>query len=267
MNKRSFYTIMNLHLNKKIMAILFCFAIIILKAWGPTGHRVVGEVATQHIKKNTKRKIEKLLNHESLAAVSTFGDDIKSDARYNAFYNWHFVNLSDNQKYNGEEHIEGDVLHGIQICVDTIKSKKTSTADKAFYLKLLVHFIGDLHQPLHVGHKEDKGGNDIKVTWFKANSNLHRVWDENMIESYGMSYTELTQNLPYADKEAIKNMQKGSVLDWGYESQQLAQKVYQSAKNDEALGYAYQYQNFSIVKSQLQKGGLRLAKILDEVFK
>jgi len=131
---------------------------------------------------------------------------------------------------------------------------------------MLVHFIGDLHQPLHTGRGEDKGGNDIKVKWFNSPSNLHRIWDDDMIEHYDMSYTELTNDLDFLSKLEKMKIQQGTILDWVYESQTIAQNVYNSAKPEDNLGYKYQYENFAIVKSQLQKAGLRLAKILNDIF-
>ena len=131
---------------------------------------------------------------------------------------------------------------------------------------MLVHLIGDLHQPLHVGRAEDKGGNDIKLLWHYKNTNLHRVWDSDMIRSWNMSYTELAGNAKKLSKEQIRSIEKGSVLDWTHESQALAIKVYGSAKADDKLGYAYSYEHFSTVESQLQKSGIRLAKILNDIF-
>jgi hypothetical protein len=82
-----------------------------------------------------------------------------------------------------------------------------------------------------------------------------------------MSYTELANNLPNLTKNQIQELKEGTVLDWVYESQELANKVYASANTGEKLGYEYMYQHFNTIKEQLQKGGIRLAKVLNEVFK
>lgn len=253
---------------KKILTIsTVLFVLHYAYAWGNTGHRVVGEVASKNIKRKTAKKVAKLLNHQSLASVSTFGDDIKSDDRYKKFYPWHYVNFNNGEQYKDEtRNPEGDVVLGINTCIDFIRNENTSDEDKAFYLKLLVHLVGDLHQPLHVGHGSDKGGNDIKVKWFGEDSNLHRVWDDEMISQYGMSYTELANDLPYRTKQEIDEIRKGTLMDWTYESQKIAENtVYPSANPEEKLYYRYQYNYFNTVKSQLQKAGYRLAKILDEV--
>jgi hypothetical protein len=235
--------------------------------WGVTGHRAIGVIADKHLTKKAKKQITKLLQGESLAFVSTFGDEIKSDSRYDKFYAWHFVNFPFNSKYeDSERNPKGDIVSGINFCIQILKDKNSSQADKVFYLKFLVHLIGDLHQPLHVGRAEDKGGNDIKVKWHYKKSNLHRVWDSEMIESWNMSYTELASNAIGLGKEQINSYQKGTVMDWTYESQKLAIQVYQSAKMGDNLSYKYSYDHFGTVRSQLQKAGIRLAKVLNEIY-
>lgn len=235
--------------------------------WGPTGHRVVGKVAEEHLSGKAKRAVKKLLKGKSLAFVSTFADEIKSDQRYKEYSPWHYVNMPLDKKY-GETPVSeyGDLVKGIEKCMAVLRDKNTPDRDKAFYLKMLVHFIGDLHQPLHIGREEDRGGNDIQVQWFGQGSNLHRVWDSDMIDGYGMSFTELADNLSPLSRKEKKAIQRGTVMDWVYESQQLSKKVYASAEKGEKLGYRYSYDHFNTVKEQLQKGGLRLAKLLDELF-
>ena len=165
--------------------------------WGATGHRVIGEVAAQHISKKTAKVIDDLLEGASLAYVSVFVDDIKSDDRYQAFFSWHFANINIDENYNSSsKNPKGDVVQAVKISVRKLKSKTTQRAEKQFYLKLLIHFIGDLHQPMHLAKKEDKGENKIKIKWFGKSSNLHRLWDSDMINSSQFSYTELAQNLP-----------------------------------------------------------------------
>lgn len=257
----------------KTIYILVAFLIIFspIKAscsdWGATGHRTVGEIASRYLKGKTKRKITDLLDGQSLAIVSTFGDDIKSDKRYNEFYTWHYVNMPFGVKYeDSEKNPTGDLVTGIERCKEIILDENTTKENKVFYLKLLVHLIGDLHQPMHIGRKEDKGGNDIQVLWFNRGTNLHRVWDSDMINHYQMTYTELSKNTNKISKEQVKFLQKGTTIDWANETQVFAVKVYASAKKGEKLGYKYMYDNFGLVRSQLQKGGIRLAKVLNELF-
>ncbi|WP_289061965.1 S1/P1 nuclease [uncultured Zobellia sp.] len=235
--------------------------------WSKTGHRTVGEVAQHHLSKKTRKALKKLLNGESLAYVSTFADDIKADRAYKEFSAWHYVNIPQGKNYSDIEPSEhGDLIVGINRCIEIIKDDNSKKEDKVFYLKMLVHLIGDLHQPMHVGRYEDKGGNDIQLQWFNTGTNLHRVWDSNMINDYGMSYTELVSSLPQLSKEQVKFIQQGTIYDWVEESQEIADKLYDSVEVGEKLYYRYSYEWWGTVETQLQRGGLRLAKVLNELF-
>lgn len=250
--------------------LIFSFNIshaICLPEWGPTGHRTIGQIAQEHLNKKTKKAIENILHGESLALVSTYGDEIKSDSKYKKLGPWHYVNFPFDSNYeNSMKNPKGDIIVGIDFCISVLKEDNSSAQDKNFYLKLLIHLIGDLHQPLHVGRAEDKGGNDIKVKWFYKSSNLHRVWDSAMIESWNMSYTELALNSKKISNQQLDTIEQGDIMDWVYESQKLAKKVYESAKMGDKLSYKYSYEHFSTVRNQLQKGGIRLAKILNEIY-
>lgn len=258
---------------KNILSFIVTFILVISTInaenpdWGATGHRTVGKIADSYLKGKTKRKITELLDGQSLALVSTFGDDIKSDKRYNEFYTWHYVNMPFGVRYqDSEKNPQGDLVTGIEKCKEVILDENASKEDKAFYLKLLVHFIGDLHQPMHVGRKEDKGGNDVQVQWFGNGTNLHAVWDSKMINHFDMSYSELADNREEISKTKVEELKKGTIVDWVNETQTYAIKVYGSVKIGENLRYGYMYHNFSLLQSQLQKGGIRLAKVLNDLF-
>ncbi len=249
------------------LTILFVTNTFAIPNWGPTGHRAVAKIAEKELKKSVKKKINKLLDGQSIAYVSTYADEIKSDKNYRKFSAWHYVNFPFNTKYeDSKKSPYGDLAVGIETCITKIKNKNTNKADKVFYLKMLVHLIGDLHQPLHVGRSEDKGGNDIQVQWHGTGTNLHHIWDEELINKWDMSYTELANNTKCLSRHEIKQIQTGTAIDWINETQKLAIKVYGSAKKGEKLSWKYSYNNLPLVKSQLQKGGLRLAKILNELF-
>jgi hypothetical protein len=130
---------------------------------------------------------------------------------------------------------------------------------------MLVHLIGDLHQPMHIGLEEDKGGNDFKVQWHYKDSNLHRIWDSDMIEKFNMGYMEIAKNADALSKQQVAAIQEGTVIDWVDETHELSRKVYASVKPDENLRYRYSYNNFKTVRDQLQIAGIRLAKVLNDI--
>ena len=236
--------------------------------WSKTGHRAIGEVAQEELSGRARRAMDKLLDGQSIASISNFADEIKADRRFREFSAWHYVNIPPGKDYSDIEPSKyGDLVVGIEKCIAMVKNNKNTKEDRVFYLKMLVHLIGDLHQPMHVGRVEDKGGNDIQVQWFGKGSNLHRVWDSNMINDYGMSYTELATSLPELNKNEKRAIQNGTVLEWVEESQEIANKLYNSVEVGEKLAYSYSYNWWGTVENQLQKGGLRLAKVLNELFK
>lgn len=146
-----------------------------------------------------------------------------------------------------------------------VKNKSLSTDQRSFALKYLIHLLGDLHQPLHVGRDEDQGGNKIKLTWFGKPTNLHIVWDELLIDFQQWSYTDYATVLDIADKTTVAQLQSGNLEDWFYESHVLSDKIYDNTQPDSKLSYRYNYLFVQDLNDQLLKGGLRLARILNEL--
>ena len=235
--------------------------------WGKTGHRATGEIAEKYLSKKARKEINKLLDGHSIAYVSNYGDEIKSDKNYRKFSPWHYVNfpLDSSYEVHPKNH-KGDLIVGINTCIEVLKNSDSSKEDKVFYLKMLIHFMGDLHQPLHVGMADDKGGNDLKVKWFNNGTNLHVVWDSKMIDSYGMTYTEIAINENSLSKEEIKDIAGGTVIDWMYDSRSLCEEVYDNIEPGAKLKYRYSYDYMNTVLLQLQKGGIRLASILNDIY-
>jgi len=235
--------------------------------WGKNGHRAVGEIAEKYLSKRAKKNIMKLLDGRTLAFVSTYADELYSDDNYDEYKPWHYVNFPFDSTY--EEHPKsekGDIIVAIDTCKEVLQNENSTKKEKIFHLKMLIHFIGDLHQPLHIGLAEDRGGNRMQVRWFDDGTNLHRVWDTQLIESYNMSYSELANNTKKLSKWQIKELQKGSTIDWMYESRELCKDIYANTEIGEKLGYRYMFDYMETLRVQLQKGGLRLAAVLNEIF-
>ncbi|WP_318309957.1 S1/P1 nuclease [Flagellimonas crocea] len=253
---------------KKTLFLLLLFPVFVFgnSMWGKTGHRITGQIAQNHLTGKTKRALNDLLDGHSLAFVSTYADDIKADGSYSKYSAWHYVNYPLGMDYRDSEKSEyGDIVRAIEECISKVKDKNNSREDRIFHLKMLIHFIGDLHQPMHTSREEDKGGNDIQVQWFGEGSNLHRVWDKNLIESYGMTYTELASELTEVDRKRKKEIQSGNLYDWVDESHEICAELYDSVEVGEKLGYRYAYDHNDLLFQQLQKGGLRLAKVLNDI--
>lgn len=238
-----------------------------IEEWGQTGHRVVGEIASQYLNKRAAKAVEKLLNGSSLAYVSTYPDEIKSDKHFDAYSPYHYINIPLGIDYNvSKASAEGDIYLGIQKAIEVLKDKNASDADKEFQLKLLVHFIGDLHQPMHIGRKEDLGGNRIRLRWFGKSTNLHSLWDTKLIEYFNMSYTEWAINFPRQNWKTQKELQSTSIQDWIKESHELVETIYRATPENSSLGYEYTYLYKETLRTQLLRGGIRLAGILNDIF-
>lgn len=258
----------------KIMKHLFSFLLIILtlsisteaKAWGMLGHRVVGEVASKHLNESTKSKIKSILGNQTLAEVSNWMDDIKSDKAYDSLKPWHYVTIPDGMKYS-ETNIppRGDAITGINFAINQLKREDLDPKLEKEYLMILIHLIGDIHQPLHVGNGEDRGGNQVNVKWFGTPSNLHRVWDSDIIDGKLYSYTELTAIINHPTHEEIVSWQSDSVEDWAHQCMEFRSGIYDFG-SDYGWEYKYQYNNWGILKDQLLKGGVRLAGILNDIY-
>ena len=139
---------------------------------------------------------------------------------------------------------------------------------KRMYLRLLIHFIGDAHQPMHTGRREDLGGNRVRVSWFNTPTNLHAVWDESLVNFQQLSYTEYTRAINNTTLTQRKTWQKQPISAWLVESYKIAETLYADIKEDnQKLGYEYNFKHVATVNSQLLKGGVRLAGVLNEIFR
>jgi hypothetical protein len=248
-------------------------------AWGPTGHRTVAEVAERNLTPKTLEAVKKILKGNNLARAATFPDEIRSDPKkYSYTFVWHFTDWPDDMQEHDENKGDGRLIQTLPELLKTIKNPSASADEKEFALKFIIHMVGDIHQPLHVGTGHDRGGNDCKVTFHDEPMNLHELWDDAMIDFNRLSYTELATFVlnGRSEKDRAETM-KGSPLDWALEGKQIRPSVYpENAKTycqkevpKEAipkLSYEYSYKFMPILEKRLYQGGLRLAYLLNQAF-
>jgi hypothetical protein len=264
-------------MRKRLLQLLFIALIFILPirslGWGTNGHRIVGEIASRYLTAKAKAEIQKILGFESIAMASNWADFVKSDTNFRYLYNWHFVNFKPGLDYNDFKDVlktdtSVNAYNKMNFLIKELKKKDLSKDKKVMYLKLLIHIVGDLHQPLHASPEGTAGGNDIKLTWFSTPSNLHRVWDEQMIELQQLSYTEYVKAIDHTTLTERKNLQKQPVSQWLYHSYSIAEQLHKEIKEKEPkIGYRYDYDHVHIVNEQLLNGGVHLAGLLNEIFK
>ena len=265
--------------------------------WGDTGHRAIGELTERHLTPKAKREVQKLLGRESLADASLWADIIKSQPKYAFQAKWHYTNLQDGQAYkNSAKNPREDVVWAIHLMVNILKDQAShpKVENKSEALKYLVHFVEDVHQPLHAGRQIDRGGSLFYVYFFDAIYQLHRVWDSGLIQRFGLSYTELADYLQ-RHYEGTSIPQR-SPEEWANESAKLLPYVYffddtfaedvpdlishsallkkypgltdrtESKRKRPRLHFQYLNRTMSITLKRLYDASIRLANLLNTIF-
>ena len=260
-------------LQKSIIIVFFLSISISSMAWGVLGHRIVGQIADSYLTPKAKIEIQKILGFESVAMASNWPDFIKSDPKYKYLNNWHYVNLAaglteDSLKNYLKKDTATDAFTKTNFIVNELKKNKLMPLEtKQLYVRLLIHIIGDLHQPMHVGREEDRGGNAIKLKWFSEETNLHAVWDEKIIGFQQLSYTEYAAAINHPTAKQKADWQKFTFADWIYDAYKFAEIVYTETKTDTRLDFAYNFKFVEPMNEQLLKAGLHLAFVINDIYK
>lgn len=262
---------MKLAVKKLALAIAVLVAPFAASAWGTLGHRISGQIADSYLTPKARLTIKNILGNESLALAGNWADFIKSDTSYKYLYDWHFVDFE--RPYAYPEMVEFlehdnnvDAYTKLKFLTAELKKKNLTAKNKLLYLRMLIHIVEDIHQPMHTGHVSDKGGNDVKLKWFGKDSNLHSVWDTELINNQELSYTEYVAAINHTTLAQRTAWQKDPLTRWIYESSQLADKIYKETKPGDNLSYNYNFKFIDTVNQQLLKGGVRLAGLLNEIF-
>lgn len=233
-------------------------------AWGKTGHRVVAEIAEAHLSAAARLEVEALVGPESLAEIANWADLVRTDPAWRHTEPWHYVNVADGERYeDSTKNPEGDVLVAIPRLAATLADRGAPVAARAEALRFLVHFVADLHQPLHVGRGDDRGGNEVAITFFGKPTDLHEVWDVDLIDAQQLSFTEWVRFLDHPSGEDVGRWQASTVRDWADESQALRAEVYELG-NGGVLGDEYLRRQLPTVERRLLQAGIRLAGLLEQ---
>lgn len=252
-------------------------------AWGKTGHRVVAAIADTQLSGLARAHIEEILGRgESLDEAANWPDEMRSAP--SAFWQktstpWHYVTL--NGIIYDHAPPEGDALAALDHFKAVLQDRTSSLADKQLALRFIVHLVGDLHQPLHVGKCCDKGGNDVKVSFFGKPTNLHAVWDSQLVEDEQLSFTELAAKLErHISNDQVISWWDINPRDWISESAEIRDTLYprvptpaaqpKGKKRKEAplpdLSYAYVYKFKPVAEQRLSQAGVRLAAYLNALY-
>ncbi len=269
-------------------------------SWGQNGHRIVARIAQRHLSTASSDAIAEILGGKSLADIANLPDDWRSDPRWGCASAFHYVTVPNETAYPDPGFADwnkGDAVRGVYYLSGVLLDPAASRERKSVALAFLVHFVGDLHQPLHVGRGCDQGGNALSVSWMGEDTNLHSVWDHGIIDAENLSYTEYAESLDRVDDETRSTLETASPDQWLVEAQSYFDQIYKCDTRDRCpcfcgecgdglsvfggclsvancqlqvgnkvnLGYAYRYRNKPLIEGRLLKGGLRLAYLLDSL--
>lgn len=237
--------------------------------WGQKGHDVTAYVAEQHLTPAAKAACDEIYDGKSLVYWANWPDNACHTPEYAYTKTWHYRNIDAGNDYDAFPRNEnGDVTTAIKQQYAILADPKSTKEEKKLALILLVHFCGDIHQPMHMGHLSDLGGNQVKLKFFGKNTNLHSIWDSGVLESgHNWSHTEWADQIDRMSKEeAAKIIASSDPDDWGKECFAYATKIYDTTPAGSELSYDYVAEWTPLIEQQLLKGGLRLADLLNSLF-
>jgi len=240
-------------------------------AWDATGHAIVAILAEERLTPQTRAAVTALLDGQSMADVSSWPDQVRNQQTAP----WHYVNIEiEETQYEPSRHCPNRqcVIAQIERFRATLADGSIDTAKRQRALKYLVHFVGDLHQPLHAGQNHDRGGNDVQVEFLgqainpftKQPWNLHQVWDNGLLDRYAPDMSQAVERVNgWLARQEEAALAQGSVVDWVLESHDQARDHAYVFSPDRHLGEAYLQDNLPVVEAQLARAGVRLAAMLN----
>ena len=239
-------------------------------AWGQKGHRVIAKIAYDHLSNKARKQVDQVLGKQGMIYWANWPDEIKSDTIYPTSYDWHFQDfdggLSDSIVLDALVHYPaegGNLFRALDSIVNVLKNGEGD----AHTLRFLVHLSGDRYCPMHTAHMNDRGGNDVRMKWFKQDTRLHTVWDTELIESQGYSYTEYAEKLEIeyaAEKKSIEQMSMEELLLHNYH---FTEDIYAYQQTWDGNTYHYIYRWHIPMERQLYIAGIRLAMVLNNLYK
>jgi nuclease S1 len=234
--------------------------------WFDLGHRMVARIAEQRLKPHTAEAVRDILDGQSLADASVWADNIKQ-YRHDADA-LHYVDIPlTASAYDSAR----DCPHGkcliaaIASDQQVLANPSASRLDRADALRFLIHFMGDLHQPLHVADNADRGGNRRAVFLDGDSTNLHAAWDGKILEHYRLTEdTYLGELRREMDTIPLAALERGTIVDWAMEGHRLAVRHAYRLRRDGRLDQRYLEANRPIIDRAIIAAGVRLARVLNE---
>jgi len=243
-------------------------------AWGPEGHSLIARIAEGQLTPAARSRVTAILAAgQTMASIASWADDVRRSRPESA--GWHFVDIPIEKPHLDMERDcpKGNcIVAKIADLKKTLLDAETPPEQRREALMYLVHFMGDMHQPLHCSDHNDRGGNSVRVVFYERQTNLHSLWDSGMLGRLAPA----DQLFPVLAREAARRRKKwsrGTVPEWAEDSHRAAQKMVYARLpkvapgTPESLGTVYEKKADPLIEEQLEKGGVRLAAVLNELFR
>lgn len=249
---------------KKFVFISFAlFYSLSVFSWGKQGHLITGDIALMVTKKSVQDSVNKYLDGMKWGEAATWMDEVRSDHSYDYMKTWHYMNVEKDKTYVKTN--EENVINEIDIAIDKLKNRNKLTKQEInTNIKILFHLIGDMHQPLHIGYGEDRGGNSVDVDFLGKSTNLHKVWDTEIINEKKITTSSLEELYKSITPAKLKLISKVNVEAWMTESRALLPKVYDFKSG--MITQEYVNKNSEVIKEQLLFSGIRISSVLTTIF-
>jgi hypothetical protein len=265
-----------------------------LPAWGANGHRIVAHICYENLNEAARMRVDAALGDNYLSQVSTWPDYIRSEKGWDFTHPWHYMTVqpdetvADVARQTSQDEKISDVSEAIAFMTDILKGDEEARQRMtelmrnnrveplagsldATALAFLIHFIADVHMPLHVGKNRDMGGNRITVLYFGDRYNLHSVWDTQIIEQERLSFTEFAAYVTMHTRALKAEWAHDAPEEWMAESVMYREMIYNTLydRTDREsglpdLGYDYQHDFLPVVEKRLGAAGYRAAAVINE---
>ncbi|NOT08568.1 MAG: S1/P1 nuclease [Gemmatimonadales bacterium] len=236
-------------------------------AWSRLGHTLIGRLADQRLSGKARKEVRRLLLGGDLASVANWADSIRNERRETG--PWHYINvpvtgsIAEWRQYCPRD---GCILGALDSLIGVLRDRARPDGERREALMFIVHFVGDLHQPLHVGERGDRGGNSVVVSWNGSPSNLHSVWDGSIVSSAGLAPDPWFGRLrKVANGLKRKEVERIDLQAWAGESLTLSRDFVYAIPTPPEVGGDYAQANLPRAEARLARAGLRLGALLTDI--
>ena len=237
-------------------------------AWGQKGHDVTAYIAECHLTPKTAQKVHAALDGYSPVYIANWLDFASYWPEYAYTKTWHYLNVDEGKTLETmPQNPKGNVLTAVTEIVAKLKSGTLSPEEETLNLKMLIHLVGDMHCPMHLGHQSDLGGNLRPIRYFGRDTNLHSAWDTAIPEAvHNWSYSEWQRQIDRLTEQEAETIAAGEPVDWVKETLEICTEVYDATPEGSDISYDYLFRFTPVVEQQFLRGGHRLARLLNEIY-